>query len=92
MAQYLSDNPHIAHYGFLVSQHGQMGAIPPPFLSVSPLENMRSGGVIPPDKKGISAILARYPAKHGKMRAIPPLRYYLEMVLRDMGGYLALGR
>ena len=22
----------------------------------------------------------------------PPLRYYLERVLRDMGGYLALGR
>ena len=22
----------------------------------------------------------------------PPLRYYLEIVLRDMGGYLALGR
>ena len=35
--------------GFLVSQHGQLGAIPPsPFLSVSPLESMRSGGAIPP--------------------------------------------
>ena len=32
-----------------VSQHGQLGAIPPPpFLSVSPLESMRSGGAIPP--------------------------------------------
>ena len=26
------------------------------------------------------------------MGAIPPLRYYLERELRDMGGYLALGR
>ena len=39
--------------GFLVSQHGQLGAIPPPpFLSVSPLESMRSGGAIPPPEKG----------------------------------------
>ena len=39
--------------GFLVSQHGQLGAIPPsPFLSVSPLESMRSGGAIHPPQKG----------------------------------------
>ena len=38
--------------GFLVSQHGQLGAIPPPpFLSVSPLESMRTGGAIPPMSK-----------------------------------------
>ena len=30
-------HPPIARYGFLVSQHGELGAIPPPpFLSVSP--------------------------------------------------------
>ena len=35
--------------GFLVSQHDQSGAIPPPpFLSLSPLESMRSGCAIPP--------------------------------------------
>ena len=45
--------PPIARYGFLVSQHGQLGAIPLPlFLSVSPLESMRSGGAIPPPQKG----------------------------------------
>ena len=39
--------------GFLVSQHGQLGAIPPPpFLCVSPLESMRSGGAITPPQKG----------------------------------------
>ena len=44
-------------------------------------------------KRGISAILARYPMKTRQMGAIPPLRYYLERVLRDRGGgYLALGR
>ena len=50
--------------GFLVSQHGQLGAIPPPpCLSVSPLESMRSGGALTPHKTGISAILARYHMK-----------------------------
>ena len=38
--------------GFLVSQHGQLGAIPPPpFLSISPLESMQSGGAIPNENK-----------------------------------------
>ena len=52
---YLSDTPLLRALGFLVSQHGQSGAIPPPpFLSLSPLESMRSGGAIPPLKRGIS--------------------------------------
>ena len=52
---YLSDTPLLRAMGFLVSQHGQLGAIPPPpFLSVSPLESMRSGGAIPPPSKGVS--------------------------------------
>ena len=39
--------------GFLVSQHGQLGAKPPPpFLSVSPLESMQRGGAIPTLQKG----------------------------------------
>ena len=46
---YLSDTHLLRAMGFLASQHGQLGAIPPPpFLSVSPLESMRSGGAIPP--------------------------------------------
>ena len=44
--------PPIARLGLLVSQHGQLGAIPPPpILRVSP---MRSGGAIPPPSKGVS--------------------------------------
>ena len=84
----------IARYGVLVSQHGQLGAIPPPpFLSVSPLESMRSGGAILPLKRGISGILARYPMKTRQNACDnPPLSYYHERVLRDMGGYFALGR
>ena len=70
---YLSDTPLLRAMGFLVSQHGQLGAIPhPPFLGVSPLESMQSGGAIPPLKRGISAILARYPMKGRQMGAIPP--------------------
>ena len=46
---YLSDTPLLRAMGCLVSQHGQLGAIPPPpFLSNSPLEGMQSGGAIPP--------------------------------------------
>ena len=70
--------PPIACYGvFLVSQHGQLGAIPPPpFLSIGVLESMRSEGVIPtppPYKRGISAILARYPMKTRQNACDTPL-------------------
>ena len=41
----------------------------------------------PPPKRGISAILAQYPMKTRQMGAIPPLRYHLERVLRDGGGW-----
>ena len=71
---YLSDTPLLRAMGFLVSQHGQLGAIPPPpFLTISPLQSTQNGGAIPPHKRGISAILARYPMKTKEMRAIPPL-------------------
>ena len=50
---YLSDTPLLRAMGFFVYQHGQLGAIPlPPFLSVSLLESMRSGGAIRPPQKG----------------------------------------
>ena len=50
---YLSDTPLLRAMGFLVSQHGQLGAIPPPFSErFPPLESMRSGGAIPPPQKG----------------------------------------
>ena len=52
---------------------------------------MRSGGAIhppPPPKKVSQRYLRDTPMKQGKLRAIPPLRYYLERVLREYGGYL----
>ena len=80
--------------GFLASQHGQLGAIPPPpFLSMSPLESMRSGGAIPPPpSKGVSQRYSRDTLwKQGNWVGDPPLRYYLERVLRDMGGVSRTG-
>ena len=88
---YLSDTPLLRALGFLVSQHGQLGAIPPPpFLSVSPLESMQSGGAIPPSQKGgISAILVRYPKKTGQTGAIPPSAILSRKgIASDMGGIL----
>ena len=90
---YLSDTPLLRAMGFLVSQHGQLSAIPrPPFLSVSPLESMRSGGAIPPPQKGYLSDTCAIPHEN-KVNGCdtPPLRYYLERVLRDMGGVSRTG-
>ena len=89
---YLSNTPLLRAMGFLVSQHGQLGAIPPPpFLSVSPLESMRSGGAIPPLKRGISAILARYPMKAREMGAIPPAAILSRKGIARYGGVSRTG-
>ena len=89
---YLSDTPLFRSKGVLVSQHGQLGAIPPPpFLSVSPLESMRNGGAIPAHKRGISAILARYPLKQGKTRVIPPSAILSRKGIVRYGGVSRIG-
>ena len=92
--------PPIARYGVFGVSTWPIGCdTPPPFLSVSPLgehtkwrRDAPQEVRCPPLQRGIAAILARYPMKQGKWVRYPPLRYYLERVLRDMGGYLALGR
>ena len=85
---YLSDTPLLRAMGFLVSQHGQLGAIPPPpFLSVFPLEEHAKWRCDTPPSKGVSQRYLRDTlGKQGKWVRYPPLRYYLERVLRDMGG------
>ena len=89
---YLSDTPLLRATGFLVSQHGQLGAIPPPpLLSVSPLETTRSGGAIPPLKRGISAILARYPMKTRQIGAIPPSAILSRNCIARYGGVSRTG-
>ena len=70
---FLSDTPLLRSMGFLVSQHGQLSAIPPPpFLGVSPLESMRSGGAIPPPQKGYLSDTCTTPYETRQMGAIPP--------------------
>ena len=69
--------PPIARYGFfLVSQHGQLGAIPPPpFLSVSPLErNAKWRCDTPPPTRGVSQRYPRdtYENKAKRVRYPPP--------------------
>ena len=89
--------PPLCAMGFLVSQHGQLGAIPPPpFLSVSPLENMRSGGAIPPPPLTTKGVSQRYLRdalrKQGKTRAIPPSAMPSRKGIAQYGGgYLAFG-
>ena len=52
---YLSDTPLLRAMGFLVSQHGQLGAIPPPpFLSVPPWRACEVRVRYPPTKGYLS--------------------------------------
>ena len=83
---YLSDTPLLRAMGFLLSQHGRLGAIPPPhLLSISPLESMQSGGAIPPPQKGYLSDTSAIPLENkAKGVRYAPLRYYLEKVLRHM--------
>ena len=71
---YLSDNPLSRAMGFFGVSTRPIGCdTPPPFLSVFPIgEHAKWRCDTPPHKRGISAILARYPMKTRKARAIPP--------------------
>ena len=95
---YLSDTPlACALWGFwcLNMANWVRYPLPPFFFERFPLgEHSRSGGAIPPPplKRGISAILARYPMKTRQMGAIPPSAILSQKgIASDMGGYLALG-
>ena len=81
--------PPIARYGVFGVSTLPIGCdTPSPFSEHFPLGEHAKWrcDTPPPPKRGIAAILARYPMKTRQMGAIPPLRYYLERVLRDMGG------
>ena len=88
--------PSLRAMGFLVSQHGQLGAIPPPpFSERSPLgehEKWRCDTPPPHKKKrGISAILARYPMKTRQMGAIPPSAILSRKGIARYGGVSRTG-
>ena len=66
---------------------------PPPFSECFPPWRACEVEVrYPPTKGYLSDTCAIYPLKTRQNVRYRPLRYYLERVLRDMGGYLALGR
>ena len=74
LRDYLSDTPLLRAMGLLVSQHCQLGAIPPsPFSEHFPLGEHAKWSCDTPPKRGISTILARYPMKTRQMGATPPL-------------------
>ena len=84
--------PPIARYGVFGVSTWRLGwDTPSPFLSVSPVESMRSGGAIPPLKRGISAILARYPMKTWQMGAIPPSAILSRKGIARYGGVSRTG-
>ena len=73
--------PPIAHYRFFGVSTWPIGCdTPSPFSVRFPLgEHAKWRCDTPPRKRGISAILVRYPMKTRQMGVIrPPLRYYLE--------------
>ena len=89
----LSDTPLVRAMGFLVSQHGQLGTIPPPpFLSVSRLDSMRSGGAILPPQKGhdLSNTCA-IPHETRQMGAIPPSAIRSQKRIARYGGVSRFG-
>ena len=87
--------PPIARYGVFGVSIWPIGCDTPSTFSECsppPLESMRSGVAIPPPQKGYLSDTCAIPYETRRTRAIPPLRYYLEYVLREKGGgYLALG-
>ena len=71
---YLSDTPLLRAMGFLVSQHGQLGAIPPPlFWAFPPWRACEVEVRYRPSKGGISAIRAWYPMKTRQNACDAPL-------------------
>ena len=89
--------PPIARYGVLGVSTWPIGCdTPSPFSERFPLgEHAKWRCDTPPrPKKGYLSGTGASPAYENKANGCdtPPLRYYLERVLRDMGGYLALGR
>ena len=90
---YLSDTPLLRAMGFLASQHGQLGAIPPPPPSerFPPWRACEVEVRYLPLKRGISAILARYPMKTRQKRAIPPSAILSRKGIARYGGVSRTG-
>ena len=78
--------PLLRAMGFWVSQHDQFSAIPPPpFAEPFPLGEHAQWRCNTPTKWVSQRYLRNTTWKQGNRVRYPPLRYYLEKVLRDMG-------
>ena len=86
--------PPIARYGVLGVSTWPLGCdTTSAFSEHFPLGKHAKWGCDTPPQKGYLSDTCAMPYENMAKRVrYPPLRYYLERVLRDMGGYLALGR
>ena len=85
--------PPIALWGFwCLNMTNRVRYPPPPFLSVSPLESMRSGGAIPPSQKGYLSDTRAIPyEKTRQMGAIPPSAILSRKGIARYGGVSRTG-
>ena len=90
---YLSDTPLLRAMGFLVSQHGQLGAIPPPPFSESfPLGKHAKWRCDTPPGKGVSQRYLRDTLwKQGKRVRIPPSAILSRKGIARYGGVSRTG-
>ena len=92
---YLSDTPLLRAMGFLVSQHGQLGAIPPPpFSQRFPLGEHAKWRCDTPPSKGVSQRYSRdtgYPMKTRQMGTIPPSAILSRKGIERYGGVSRTG-
>ena len=83
---YLSDTPLLRAIGFVVSQHGRLGAIPLPlFWAFPPWRACEVRVRYPPPRVSQRYLRDTLWKKATRVR-YRPLRYDLERVLHDMGG------
>ena len=84
--------PPIARYGVFGVSTWPIGCDTPPFLSAYPVESCEVEVRYPPPlKRGISAILARYPMKTRQVGAIPPSAILSRKGIARYGGVSRTG-
>ena len=89
---YLSDTPLLRAMGFLVSQHGQLGAIPLPLFWAFPPWRACEVEVRYPPSKGVSQRYLRDTLwKQGQTRAIPPSAILSRKGIARYGGVSRTG-
>ena len=89
---YLSESPLLRAMGFLCHNMANWVRYPPPFSErFPPWRACKAEVRYPPLKRGISAILARYPMKTRQMGAIPPSAILSRKGIARYGGVSRTG-